>query len=72
MLKVGYVLMLVAGAVLVGFVLFQAVSWLILTAEISLFFKVLSLVGGLGIVLTLVGLIIEKRKDGENVPCDDE
>ena len=64
--------MLVAGAVLVGFVLFQAVSWLILTAEISLFFKVLSLVGGLGIVLTLVGLIIEKRKDGENVPCDDE
>ena len=72
MLKVGYVLMLVAGAVLAGFVLFQAVSWLILTTEISLFFKVLILVGGLGIVLTLVGLIIERRKDGEHVPRDDE
>lgn len=64
--------MLVAGAVLVGFVLFQAISWLILTTEISLFFKVLILGGGLGIVLTLVGLIIEKRKDGEHVSSDDE
>lgn len=72
MLKVGYALIVVAGAVLVGFVLFQVISWLILTSEISLFFKGLIRVGGLGIVLTLVGLIMERQKDGEHVPRDDE
>jgi hypothetical protein len=64
--------MLAAGAGLVGFALYHAVSLLILADGISLFFKVLILVAGAGIVLTLVGLIIEKRKDGEHVPSDDE
>ncbi len=64
--------MLSAGAGLVGFALYHAVSLLILADGISLFFKALILVAGVGIVLTLVGLIIEKRKDGEHVPSDDE
>ena len=65
-------LMLAAGSGLVGFALYHAVSLLILADGISLFFKALILVAGVGIVLTLVGLIIEKRKDGEHVPSDDE
>ena len=72
MLRIGYVLMLVAGAGLVGFALYHIVSALISEPGISLFFKALILVAGVGIVLTLVGLVIEKRKDGKHVPSDDE
>ena len=72
MLKIGYALMLTAGAGLIGFALYHAVSRLISAPDIGLFFKVLILVAGVGIVLTLIGLVIEKRKDGEHVASDDE
>jgi len=72
MLKIGYALMLAAGAGLVGFALYHAVSLLISAPDIGLFFKVLILVAGVGIGLTLIGLVIEKRKDGEHVASDDE
>lgn len=72
MLKIGYAITLIAGAGLVGFALYQAVAWLIVAPGINPFFKALILVASVGIVLTLVGLIIEKRKDGEHVPSDDE
>ena len=72
MLKIGYALMLAAGAGLVGFALYHAVSLLVSAPDIGLFFKVLILVAGVGIGLTLIGLVIEKRKDGEHVASDDE
>ena len=72
MLKVGYALMLAAGAGLVGFVGYRVVSFLILAPGINPFLKGLILCAGAGIVLTLVGLVIEKRKEDKHVSSDDE
>ena len=72
MLKIGYALILVAGTGLVGFVGYHAVSFLIFAPGINPFFKALILCAGAGVVLTLVGLVIEKRKEGKHVPRDDE
>ncbi|MFC2079689.1 hypothetical protein ACFLSZ_06885 [Candidatus Bipolaricaulota bacterium] len=72
MLKVGYVLILAAGAGLVGFAGYHAISFLIFAPGIHPFFKALILCAGVGVVLTLVGLVIERRKESKHVPSDDE
>ena len=61
MLKIGYALILVAGVGLIGFVGYQAVSSLILASGINPFFKALILCAGVGVILALIGLVIEKR-----------
>ncbi|MBE0635996.1 hypothetical protein IH601_08375 [Candidatus Bipolaricaulota bacterium] len=72
MLKIGYALMLVAGAGIVGFAGYHVVMSLLRTSGISLFLKVLILVAGAGVLLTLGGLIIERRKERKYDPRNDE
>jgi len=72
MLKIGYALILIAGVGLIGFVGYHAVSFLILAPGINPFFKALILCVGAGVVLTLIGLVIEKRKEDKHVPSNDE
>ncbi|MFC2082643.1 hypothetical protein ACFLSG_01195 [Candidatus Bipolaricaulota bacterium] len=72
MLRIGYALILLAGAGLVGFAGYHAVSFLIFAPGIHPFFKALILCAGVGVVVTLIGLVIEKRKEGKYVPSDDE
>ena len=72
MLKIGYALILLAGAGLVGFAGYHAISFLIFAPGIHPFFKALILCASVGVVVTLIGLVIEKRKEGKYVPSDDE
>jgi len=72
MLKIGYVLILIAGVGLIGYVGYHAVSALILTSSINVFFKALILCAGVGVILALIGLVIERRKEEKHVSSDDE
>ncbi|MFC2105765.1 hypothetical protein ACFLS0_03340 [Candidatus Bipolaricaulota bacterium] len=72
MLKIGYALILIAGIGLIGFMGYHAVSALIFASGINPFFKGLILCGGVGVILTLIGLVIEKRKEDKHVSSDDE
>lgn len=72
MLKLGYALILVAGIGLIGFAGYHAVLALIRAPDINLFFKGLILCAGIGVGLTLIGLVIERRKESKNDPRDDE
>lgn len=72
MLKIGYALILVAGVGLIGFVGYHAVASLIFASGINPFFKALILCAGVGVIMTLIGLVIEKWKEDKHVPSDDE
>ncbi len=72
MLKIGYALILVAGVGLIGFVGYHAVSSLVFASGINPFFKALILCAGAGVILALIGLVIEKRKEDKHVSSDDE
>ena len=71
MLRVGYGLLMIAGAGLIGYVGYHVVRLLVVSSEIGLFFKVLILVTALGLVLTLVGLIWERRREDRHADRDD-
>jgi lipopolysaccharide export LptBFGC system permease protein LptF len=72
LLKIGCALILIAGVGLVGFVGYYVVSSLIFAPGINPFFKALILCAGVGVILTLIGLVIEKRKEDKHVPSDDK
>ena len=55
MLKIGYALILIAGAGLVGFLGYRVVLFLIQSPGIHPFFKALILCAGVGVILALVG-----------------
>ena len=71
MLKVGYWLMVTAGALLAGYVAYFLIRLLVTTPEIGVFFKVVILVGAAGLILTIAGLIWERRKEAKDAPGDD-
>jgi len=72
LLKIGYALILVAGAGLVGYAGYHAVVFLIRAPGVNLFFKALILCAGVGVIVTLIGLVIEKRREDKHVPSNDE
>jgi hypothetical protein len=63
--------MMLAGAALVGFGAYHAIRLLIVSTAIGLFFKVLIPVGGVGILLTLAGLIREKVREDRDADRDE-
>ncbi|MCK5247589.1 hypothetical protein KAJ02_09110 [Candidatus Bipolaricaulota bacterium] len=66
MLKLGYGMMMLAGAALIGFAAYHVIRLLIVSTAIGLFFKVLIPVGGVGILLTLAGLIRERFREDQD------
>jgi len=70
MLRAGYSLLMTAGACLVGYVIYWFVRWLVAAPGIILFFKVVILVGGAGLLLTLVGLVLERRREERHARGD--
>lgn len=71
MLRLGYWLMMLAGAALIGFAAYHVIRLLIVSTAIGLFFKVLIPVGGVGILLTLAGLIREKMREDRDADRDE-
>ena len=71
MLKVGYWLMVTAGALLAGYVAYFLIRLLVTAPGIGVFFKVVILVGAAGLILTIAGLIWERRKEAKDAPGND-
>ncbi len=72
MLKIGYGLMMAAAATLLGgYVAYLTVRLIVGTPGIALFFKVVILIGAAGLLTTLVGLVLERRKERADDLRDD-
>jgi hypothetical protein len=71
MLKLGYFLMIIAGSLLGGYIAYQVIRLIVLAPRIGIFFKVVILIGIAGLVLILIGLIREKRKEEKDAAGDD-
>jgi hypothetical protein len=71
MLKLGYGMILLACGALVGFAIFHLFRLLFVSAGIALFFKILITIGGIGVLLTIAGLIRERFKEERDVHRDE-
>lgn len=70
MLKLGYFLMIVAGVLLGGYAAYLVIRTVVMAPGLGLFFKVVILVGATGLLITIVGLIIERRRDKDDYSDD--
>lgn len=70
MLKLGYLLMIAAAALLGGYAAYWVVRVVVTAPGLGLFFKVVILVGAAGLLFTLVGLIIERRREKDDYSDD--
>lgn len=70
MLKLGYFLMIVAGVLLGGYAAYLVIRTVVMSPGFGLFFKVVILVGAAGLLITVVGLIIERRRDKDDYSDD--
>jgi hypothetical protein len=70
-LRVGYGLLILGGAGLLGYAAYHVVRALLLVEAIPLFLRVVILLIGAGVVLTLAGLIWERRKEARDATDDD-
>jgi F0F1-type ATP synthase membrane subunit c/vacuolar-type H+-ATPase subunit K len=70
-LKIGYGLMMLAGACLIGYAGYHVVGALVASPAIPAFFKGLILLAALGVIVTLIGLVRERRREEKDDPIDD-
>ena len=70
-LKIGYGLMMLAGACLVGYAGYHVVRALVASPAIPTFFKGLILLAALGVIVILIGLMCERRREEKDAPIDD-
>jgi len=71
MLKLGYWLMIVAGSLIGGYAAYFLIRLIVTAPGIGTFFKVVILIGAVGLIITIIGLIMERKKEGKNVSSDD-
>ena len=70
MLKLGYWLMIIAGSLLGGYIAYFLIRLLIVAPGIGTFFKVVILIGAVGLIITIIGLVLERKKEGNDVSRD--
>jgi uncharacterized membrane protein YuzA (DUF378 family) len=70
MLRVGYGLLMLGGAGLVGFAAYHVIRALLLVEAIPLSLRIIILVVGAGVILTLAGLVWERRKEARDAADD--
>lgn len=71
MLKLGYFLMVAAGILLGGYVAYHLIRVILLARGIGIFLKVVIIIGAVGLLITLVGLVRERRKEDKDATRDD-
>jgi Co/Zn/Cd efflux system component len=71
-LKLGYILMLTAGGGLLAYGLYRIIEALVRLPGVHPWIKALILCAGAGVLMTLIGLIIEKKKEDKHDAGDDE
>jgi|LZCG01.1.fsa_nt_gb uncharacterized membrane protein len=71
MLKIGYWLMIAAGSLIGGYAAYSLIRLIITAPGIGTFFKVVILIGVAGLIITIIGLILERRKEGNDASSDD-
>lgn len=72
MLKMGIALMLTAGGGLLGYAAYRVIMALLRVPGVPVWIKALILCVFAGILLTLIGLAIEKRREDKHAVGDDE
>jgi len=70
-LRIGYGMILLAGTCLVGYVGYHVVRVLLAAPSIPTFFKALILLAAAGVIVTLIGLIRERRREEKDASFDD-
>jgi hypothetical protein len=70
MLKLGYWLMIFAGVLLGGYAAYFVVRIIAAAPGLNLFIKAVILVGAAGLLITLIGLIIERRREKDDYSDD--
>ena len=70
MLRLGYWLMIAAGTLLGGYAAYFLVRAIVAAPGLNLFIKVVILVGAAGLLITIVGLIIERRREKDDYSDD--
>ena len=70
-LRIGYGLLMLAGACAAGFVGYHIIRVLVTAPGIHWFFKAVILLAGAGAILVVVGLIRERRKEEKDAPIND-
>jgi len=70
MLRIGYALLMTAGACAVGFIGYHVIRVLVLAPGIHPFFKAVILVAGVGVILVLIGLVRERRREERDAAND--
>ena len=71
MLKIGCALLMTAGACAAGFIRFHVIRILVLPPGIHPFFKAVILLAGVGVILVLIGLVRERRREERDAAIDD-
>ena len=71
MLKLGYWLMIVAGSLIGGYAAYFLIRLIVTAPGLGTFFKVVILIGAAGLIITIIGMILERKKEGKNVSSDD-
>lgn len=71
MLRLGYWLIVTSGGLLAGYVAYFLIRLLVTASGIGIFFKVVILLGAAGLILTIAGLIWERRKEETDATGDD-
>ena len=70
MLRLGYLLMVTAGTLLGGYVAHLIVRTVATAPGLGIFFKVVILIGATGLLITVIGLIIERRREKDDYSDD--
>jgi len=70
MLRLGYWLIVTSGGLLAGYAAYFMIRLLVMAPGIAIFFKVVILLGAAGLILTIVGLIWERRKEETDATGD--
>lgn len=71
MLKIGYGMLMLAAACVVAYVAYHVIRILVLAPGIHSFFKAAILVAAVGLVLVLIGLVRERRREERDASDDD-
>ncbi len=66
MLRLGYLLMSLSVVLLSGYAAYFVIRTIVTARVLNPFFKVVILAGIAGFIVTIVGLIIERRRDNDN------
>jgi hypothetical protein len=69
--RAGYALLLLAGGTLLGYALYTVIRLLLAAQGVPVLFKVVILLAVVGLLMTVAGLVVERRREERRAVRDD-